>query len=64
MASMEPIAVTGFSFRLAQGAEDEASFWEVLESGRNVMTPYPESCLKDIDAFHDPNSDAQNNVCS
>ncbi|KAJ0117477.1 hypothetical protein J7T55_003893 [Diaporthe amygdali] len=61
---MEPIAVTGFSFKLAQGAEDEASLWEILESGRNVMTPYPESRVKNIDAFHEANSAAQNNLPS
>ncbi|KAG8157435.1 hypothetical protein KVR01_012819 [Diaporthe batatas] len=64
MVNMEPIAVTGFSFRLAQGAEDEASLWDVLESGRNVMTPYPESRLKNIDAFHEADSDARNNLPS
>lgn len=60
---MEPIAITGFSFKLAQGAEDDASFWEILEKGRNVMTPYPQSRAKHIDAFCEANGTAQNVVC-
>ncbi|KAI1734393.1 polyketide synthase PksD [Xylaria scruposa] len=39
---MEPIAIIGFSFKFPQGAEDESSLWEILESGRNVMTAWPE----------------------
>ncbi|KAI0594688.1 polyketide synthase PksD [Biscogniauxia sp. FL1348] len=48
---MEPIAITGFSFKLPQGAEDEPGLWEILENGRNVMTPWPES-RANIDAFY------------
>ncbi|KAI0197537.1 polyketide synthase PksD [Astrocystis sublimbata] len=48
---MEPIAIIGLSFRLPQGAEDESSLWDVLENGRNLMTPWPES-RANIDAFY------------
>ncbi|KAK3385761.1 polyketide synthase PksD [Podospora didyma] len=40
---MEPIAIIGLSFRLPDGAEDVSSFWDMLESGRNVMKEWPES---------------------
>ncbi|KAI0156515.1 polyketide synthase PksD [Xylariaceae sp. FL1272] len=58
---MEPIAVTGFSFRLPQGAEDEASFWEMLVKGQNVMTKWPQS-RANIDAFRSPSSNNVKNV--
>ncbi|KAI0407872.1 polyketide synthase PksD, partial [Xylaria palmicola] len=48
---MEPVAVVGLSFRLPQGAEDESSLWDVLESRKNVMTTWPES-RANIDAFY------------
>lgn len=35
---MEPVAITEFSFRLPQGAEDENTFWALLEKAKNVMT--------------------------
>lgn len=58
---MEPIAIVGFSFRLPQGAEDEESFWAMLESGRNVMTEWPES-RANINALHRGQSAANNTV--
>lgn len=47
---MEPIAIVGFAFRFPQGAEDEASFWDMLQDGRNVMTEWPKE-RGNIDAF-------------
>lgn len=43
---------------LPQGAEDESSFWQVLENGRNLMTEWPES-RTNIHAFYkqDPTVD-------
>lgn len=58
---MEPIAIIGLSFKLPQSAEDESSFWEVLENGRNVMTEWPESRLN-IDGFYSPDSTEDNIV--
>lgn len=60
---MEPIAIVGFSFRLPQGAEDEDSFWEMLESGRNVMTEWPES-RANISALYRGQSTANNTLLS
>jgi acyl transferase domain-containing protein len=50
---MDAIAITGFSFKFPQGAEDEAGFWEILENGRNVMSPWPEK-RANVDAFRHP----------
>lgn len=58
---MEPIAIIGFSFRLPQGAEDEASFWEMLENGRNVMTEWPKS-RANIGALYNGQPRANNTV--
>lgn len=58
---MEPVAITGFSFRFPQGAEDEASFWDMLENGRNVMTEWPES-RANVDAFYHQRSTMNNTV--
>ncbi|RYO98174.1 hypothetical protein DL766_005197 [Monosporascus sp. MC13-8B] len=51
---MDPIAIVGFSFRLPQEALDERSFWDILQSRRSLMTPWPESRL-DLDSFYDGN---------
>ena len=37
------IAIVGFSFKLPQGVEDVESFWDVLETRKNLMTDWPES---------------------
>ncbi|KAF9872901.1 hypothetical protein CkaCkLH20_09764 [Colletotrichum karsti] len=37
------IAVVGMSFKLPQGVDDVASFWDVLQNRRNLSTPWPES---------------------
>ncbi len=65
-AMVEPIVITGFSFKLPQGAEDETSFWQVLEEARNLMTPWPES-RANVAAFYDgsdPNSARPNTLYS
>lgn len=59
---MEPIAVVGFSFKLPQNADDESSFWEVLEGRRNLMTEWPET-RTNLESFYDADSDKQNVVC-
>ncbi|KAI8964847.1 hypothetical protein F5Y11DRAFT_57289 [Daldinia sp. FL1419] len=40
------IAIVGLSFKLPQDADDDASFWNILESKRNLMTEWPESRVK------------------
>ncbi|KAM7211167.1 putative polyketide synthase [Rhypophila decipiens] len=38
---LSPLAVIGMSFRYPQGAESEASFWDMIVSARNVSTATP-----------------------
>ncbi|KAI0020262.1 hypothetical protein F4780DRAFT_742638 [Xylariomycetidae sp. FL0641] len=49
------IAIIGLSFKLAGKVEDEFSLWDVLQSRRNLMTPWPEA-RGDISGFHDPST--------
>ncbi|KAK8102255.1 hypothetical protein PG984_015401 [Apiospora sp. TS-2023a] len=60
---MEPIAIVGISFRLPQGAESEDSLWNILETGRNVMTEWPES-RANLDAFPSPKASINNALSS
>lgn len=43
IAMNDDIAIVGFSFKLPQGVEDVASFWDVLANRKNLMTNWPES---------------------
>lgn len=40
------IAIVGLSFKLPQDADDDATFWNILENRRNLMTEWPESRVK------------------
>lgn len=59
----DAIAIVGLSFKMAQDVEDETKFWEVLQSGRNMMTTWPESRARG-EAFYNPHSDMTNKVRS
>ncbi|CAJ2504945.1 Uu.00g123390.m01.CDS01 [Anthostomella pinea] len=48
----EPLAVIWFSFKLPGGVQDESSLWDLLSSGRNVMSDWPSSRLN-VDGFLD-----------
>ncbi|KAH7329671.1 hypothetical protein B0I35DRAFT_507893 [Stachybotrys elegans] len=52
---MNSIAITGLSFKFPQGAEDEDSFWDLLQAGRNTRTLWPQSRLN-IDSFYQKDS--------
>lgn len=58
---MDSIAIIGYSFKLPGAAEDDASLWDMLEHGRNVMTPWPKS-RTNVDAFYDPESSRPNTL--
>lgn len=58
---MGDIAVIGVSFKLPQDAKDEATFWGILQHGKNLMTEWPEARAR-IDAFYDPVSGRRNKV--
>ncbi|KUI64108.1 Lovastatin diketide synthase LovF [Cytospora mali] len=51
-AEYEPFAIIGMSIKLPQEAVDEPSLWEVLETGKNLMTDWPEDRIA-LDSFAD-----------
>ncbi|KAI1824650.1 fatty acid synthase S-acetyltransferase [Xylaria intraflava] len=57
----DPVAVIGFAFKLPGGIEDESGLWELLTSGRNVMTEWPEDRLN-IDSVYDNGSRKPNTL--
>ncbi|KAF1998108.1 polyketide synthase PksD [Amniculicola lignicola CBS 123094] len=60
---MEQIAIIGMSFKLPQEAVDEAGLWDVLSTGRNVMTEWPQS-RGNINAFYTTNMSKNNMMYS
>jgi amino acid adenylation domain-containing protein len=52
-ASEEPIAVIGIGCRLPGGANDPASFWQLLRDGVDAVGEIPRSRF-DADAYYDP----------
>lgn len=52
----DDIAVVGYSFRLPQDVNDDLSFWDVLETRRNLMTSWPESRMN-AESFLDTKPD-------
>ena len=55
-ARREPIAIIGMGMRLPGGANDAASFWQLLYEGVDAVTEVP-SERWDVDAYFDPNPD-------
>ncbi len=53
----EPIAIIGMSCRFPKGANDPASFWQLLSQGYNGISEIP-SERWDIDSFYDPKPEA------
>ena len=58
---LEPIAVTGFSLRMPQDAEDPQAFWQLLEEKKCTMTEWPKDRMN-IDAFYHPDHDRHDTV--
>ena len=54
----EPIAIVGMGCRFPGGADSPASFWELLEQGRDAITAVPPERWN-TDAWYDPDPDAQ-----
>lgn len=50
MTRKDDIAVIGFSFKLPQGVDDDAAFWEMLQGRRNMKTGWPKSRIN-VDTF-------------
>jgi acyl transferase domain-containing protein/acyl carrier protein len=53
----EPIAIVGMACRFPGGADDPASLWELLQNGRDAISPVPADRW-DIEALFDPDPDA------
>lgn len=60
---LEPIAITGLSFKMPQDAVNETGLWSILEKGTNVKTRWPASRTT-TDAFLDDGSKKPNTVNS
>src|SRR4051812_4771487 len=56
-AQSEPIALVGMGLRFPGGASDPASFWRLLEEGRDAVTEIPASRW-DVTQFFDADPDA------
>ncbi len=55
-AQREPIAIIGMGCRFPGGANDPASFWDLLRHGVDAITEVPPDRW-DINAYYDPNPD-------
>ncbi|KAL2824973.1 ketoacyl-synt-domain-containing protein [Aspergillus pseudoustus] len=56
---IQPIAVTGLSFRLPGDANDIDGLWKLLESGESAWRPVPQDRYNG-EAFYHPNADDPN----
>lgn len=54
----EPVAIIGIGCRFPGGADDPETFWNLLKNGIDAIGEVP-SNRWDIDAYFDPNPDAQ-----
>ncbi|KAI0169915.1 hypothetical protein GGR52DRAFT_592520 [Hypoxylon sp. FL1284] len=55
------IAIVGLSFKGPQEAEDEGGLWNILESGRNVMTEWPKD-RANLAPFYDAEQTNSNRI--
>ena len=62
-AQHEAIAIIGTGLRFPGGVVDEASFWELLSSGRDAITEIPRGRW-DWRSYFDANSDAAGAMCT
>lgn len=59
----EPVAVVGLSCRLPGGADNPESFWDILEEGRDCITPIPPQRWNHA-LYHHPHPDAPGRTLS
>ncbi|ORX94601.1 hypothetical protein BCR34DRAFT_608222 [Clohesyomyces aquaticus] len=58
---MEPIAITGFAFRLPQGTNDTDTLWKVLSEGKSLMSDWPKDRIQ-LESFYDADPRKQNTI--
>ncbi|NUQ99010.1 MAG: SDR family NAD(P)-dependent oxidoreductase [Streptomyces sp.] len=54
----EPIAIVGMSCRLPGGVTTPENLWELVDSGTDAVSPFPDDRGWDLDALHHPESGA------
>ncbi|MEV6173545.1 type I polyketide synthase [Streptomyces sp. NPDC051954] len=56
-AAAEPIAVVGVACRFPGGAASPEELWELVQTGADVMSDFPEDRNWDVEALYDPDPD-------